>query len=67
MGTITLRLPDDIYQEIMDIAVQRKISISKLYEEISTVLLKDFNAEMRFRKRVAGASIEDGVIILDKL
>jgi len=53
MGTITLRLPDDLHQGIKFLAAQRKVSINKLYEELSSVLLRGHDAEMRFRKRVA--------------
>lgn len=67
MGTITLRLPDDIHQGIKVVAAQRKMSINKLYEEISSSLLCGHNAEMRFRKRAAEGRPEKGLAILDKL
>jgi predicted DNA-binding ribbon-helix-helix protein len=67
MGTITLRLPDDIHQGIKVVAAQRKMSVNKLYEEISSSLLRVHNAEMRFRKRTAEGRPEKGLAILDKL
>lgn len=67
MGTITLRLPDDIHQGIKVVAAQRKMSVNKLYEEISSSLLRGHNAEIRFRKRAAEGSREKGLAILDKL
>jgi len=67
MGTITLRLPDDIHQGVKVVAAQRKISINKLYEEISSILLRAHNAEMRFGKRAADGTPEKGLAILDKL
>lgn len=67
MGTITLRLPDDIHQGIKVVAAQRKMSVNKLYEEISSSLLRGHNAEMRFRKRAAEGNREKGLAILDKL
>jgi len=54
MGTITLKLPDDIHQGIELLAAQRKMSINKLYEELSSLLMRGYDAEMRFRKRASG-------------
>ena len=67
MGTITLRLPDDLHQGIKFLAAQRKMSINKLYEELSSVLLRGYDAEMRFRKRVGDGDPKKGLEILDKL
>ena len=67
MGTITLRLPDDLYQGIKFLAAQRKVSINKLYEELSSALLRGYDAEMRFRKRVAEGDSKKGLAILEKI
>ena len=67
MGTISLRLPDDLYQGIKFLAAQRKVSINKLYEELSSALLRGYDAEMRFRKRVAEGDSKKGLAILDKI
>lgn len=67
MGTITLRLPDDLHQGIELLAAQRKVSINKLYEELSSLLLRGYDAEMRFRKRASGGDPKKGLAILDKL
>jgi len=67
MGTITLKLPDDLHQGIEFLAAQRKVSINKLYEELSSLLLRGYDAEMRFRKRAAGGDRKKGLEVLDKL
>lgn len=67
MGTITLKLPDDLHQGIEFLAAQRKVSINKLYEELSSLLLRGYGAEMRFRKRADGGDRKKGLEILDKL
>ncbi|OQY44616.1 MAG: CopG family transcriptional regulator [Desulfobacteraceae bacterium 4572_87] len=67
MGTITLRLPDDIHHGIKVVATQRKMSINKLYEDISSSLLRGYNAEMRFRKRAAEGNPKRGLAVLDQL
>ena len=67
MGTITLRLPDEIHQGIKVVAAQRKMSLNKLYEEISSSLLRGHSAEIRFRKRAAKGNRKKGLAILDQL
>ncbi len=67
MRTITLRLPDDIHQGIEVLAAERKVSISKLYEEASGVILRGYAAEGRFLDRVAKGSKKKGLVILDTL
>ena len=67
MRTITVRLPDDVHQGIKIMAAERNVSISKLYEEISGVILRGYTAEARFRDRVAHGSRNKGLAILDAL
>jgi len=67
MRTITVRLPDDVHQGIKVLAAERHVSISKLYEEISGVMLRGYTAEARFRDRVAQGSRKQGLAILDTL
>ncbi len=67
MKAITLRLPDDVHQGIKILAAERKVSISKLYEEISDVILRGYAAEARFLARVAKGSRKKGLAIMDKL
>jgi hypothetical protein len=67
MRTITVRLPDDVHQGIKVLATERKVSISKLYEEISGVILRSYTAETRFLERVAKGSRKKGLAILDTL
>jgi len=49
------------------VAAQRKMSLNKLYEEISSSLLRGHSAEMRFRKRAAEGNRKKGLAILDQL
>jgi hypothetical protein len=41
--------------------------MNKLIEELSTVALAQFDAELRFRARAARGSAEEGLRLLDKL
>jgi len=67
MSILTIRLPDDKHERLKLLAEQRHISINKLMEEISTIVLAEFDAEMRFRARAAKGSSKEGLKLLDQL
>ncbi len=67
MATLTIRLPDNKHERLRQLAKQRKISMNKLIEELSTIALAQFDAETRFRARAARGSAEAGLRLLDKL
>jgi len=43
------------------------MSINKLFEEFSVIALTEYDAETRFKARVAKGSKSEGLRILDKL
>lgn len=51
MSAITLRLPDDKHQRLKVLSEQRGVSINHMLNEMTTLLLADFDAETRFRLR----------------
>ena len=67
MATLTIRIPDDKHERLRQMARQRKISVNKLVDEFSTMALTQFDAEARFRSLAKGASVKDGLKVLDKL
>ena len=67
MGTLTIRLPDDRHNRLKALAKHRKISINKLMEELSTIAVAEFDAEIRFRALSAKDCREQGLALLDKL
>ncbi len=67
MGTLTVRLPDDQHERLRQLARQRAMSINKLFEEMSTAVLAEFDAETRFRARAGAGSLTEGLRLLDKL
>jgi predicted transcriptional regulator len=67
MATLTIRLPDDKYERLRQLAERRNVSMNKLIEELSTVALAEFDAETRFRARAAMGSRERGLRLLDEL
>ena len=67
MATLTIRLPDDKHSRLKALAERRNISMNKLFEELSTQALAEFDSEVRFRALAAVGSPERGLAILEKL
>ncbi|ODU40545.1 MAG: hypothetical protein ABS92_12340 [Thiobacillus sp. SCN 63-374] len=48
---MTLRLPDDKHERLRALAQSRGTSVNRLLDEVTTLLLAEFDAETRFRLR----------------
>lgn len=68
MSALTIRLPDDKYQRLKALSRQRKTSVNKLIDEMTTLMLAEFDAETRFQLRTArGAGRQSrGLELLNK-
>jgi len=53
MSALTVRLPEDKHRRLKELSRQRKVSVSKLIDEMTTLMLADFDAETRFQLRAA--------------
>lgn len=49
------------------LAEKRHISLNKLIDELSTIVLAEFDAKTRFQARASRGSISTGLQLLDKL
>lgn len=67
MSTLTIRIPDEKHERLKALAAQRKISVNKLIDELSTIALVEFDAYNRFKARAGRGSAEHGLEMLDKL
>jgi hypothetical protein len=67
MATLTVRIPDDKYLRLKQLAQSKGISINKLIEELSTVALAEFDTHNRFKLLAARGNVSRGLEILDKL
>ena len=67
MTAFTVRLPDEAHTRLKEIAKQRKMSMNKLFEEMATIILTEFDAETRFRTRAARGSAQHGLEVLNTL
>ena len=68
MSALTLRLPDEKYQRLKDMAHQRGQSVNRLLDEVTTLLLAEYDAETRFALRALRGSDkkERGLELLKK-
>ena len=53
MAALIIRIPDGKRERLKDLARARKQSVTKLFDEMATVLLAEYDAETRFRARAA--------------
>ena len=67
MSTVTIRLPDPKHERLKQLAKARKISVNKLIEELATVALAAFDAEMHFRALATRGNPVRALHLLDKL
>jgi predicted DNA-binding ribbon-helix-helix protein len=51
MSALTIRLPDDKYKRLKDLSRRRHISVNRLIDEMTTIMLAEFDAETRFQLR----------------
>ena len=53
MSALTIRLPDDKYERLKALSKRRGTSVNRLIDEMTTLLLAEFDAEARFQVRAA--------------
>ena len=68
MSALTLRLPDDKHERLRALAHSRGTSVNRLLDEVTTLLLAEFDAETRFRLRAqrGAGKAERGLDLLGK-
>ena len=67
MKTITIRLPDEQHERLKKLATRRGVSLNKLFEELTTRVLTETDAETRFKMRATQGNVDTGLAVLDKL
>lgn len=51
MSALTIRLPDDKHQRLKELSRRRHVSMNRLIDEMTTLMLAEFDAETRFLLR----------------
>lgn len=68
MTALTLRLPDEKHRRLKALAQSRGTPINRLLEEMTTLMLAEFDAETRWQVRAARGADRDerGLALLQK-
>ena len=68
MAALTVRLPDDKHRRLKALAASRGTPLNRLIDEMTTVMLAEFDAETRFRLRASQAAGREaeGLALLGK-
>jgi len=53
MAALIIRLPEGKRDRLKDLARARRQSVTKLFDEMATIMLAEFDVETRFRARAA--------------
>ncbi len=67
MSTLSIRIPDDKYSRLKSLAASRQISINKLFDELSTQALSEFDIRTQFELTASRGSAQRGLATLDRL
>lgn len=68
MTALTVRLPDDKYRRLKEVAHQRGTSVNRLIDEMTTLMLAELDAETRFliRAEIGRGNSARGLELLEK-
>ena len=68
MTALTVRLPDEKHRRLKATAKSRCTPLNRLIDEMTTLMLAEFDAETRFRLRAERGSgkVERGLDLLEK-
>ena len=68
MSALTIRLPDEKYRRLNELAMRRHTSVNRLIDEMTTIMLAEFDAETRFllRSERGRGKAEIGISLLEK-
>jgi hypothetical protein len=67
MATLTIRMPNDKCEGLRQLARQRRLSLNKLIEELTTAALTQHDLEVHFAACATRGSVEKGLRVLDEL
>lgn len=56
MSALTVRLPDDKHDRLRALAQSRGTTLNRLIDEMTTMMLVEHDAEVRFRLRAASGA-----------
>ena len=68
MSALTVRLPDEKHRRLKALAKTRGTPLNRLIDEVTTLMLAEYDAETRFqlRARRGGGKVDNGLTLLTK-
>ena len=68
MAALTVRLPDDKHNRLKTLAKSRGTPLNRMIDEMTTLMLAEFDAETRFRLRAerGAGKARRGLALLEK-
>lgn len=68
MSALTVRLPDDKHNRLRALAQTRGTTVNRLIDEMTTLMLAEFDAETRFQVRATrgAGKVKEGLALLRK-
>jgi len=68
MTALTVRLPDEKHKRLKALAKSRGTPLNRMIDEMTTLMLAEFDAETRFRLRAerGAGKAERGLALLEK-
>jgi predicted transcriptional regulator len=68
MSALTIRMADDKYRRLKELSQRRQTSVNRLIDEMTTLMLAEFDAETRFLLRTerGKGKVERGLALLEK-
>lgn len=66
MSVMTIRLPDQKHERLKAFAKSQNVSVNKLIEEATTLMLAEYDAKTRFEIRASRGNKERGKVLLNK-
>jgi hypothetical protein len=67
MSTLTIRIAENKHARLRRLAKARGVSINRLFDELATLALAEFDSETRFRIMAARGRKRTGMALLKKL
>ena len=67
MSTFTLRISDSKYERLKKYARSKDISLNKLFDELATIALAQYDAKTRFEAMARQGNRQRGLELLEKL
>jgi hypothetical protein len=67
MSTVTIRIAENKQARLRNLAKAKGVSINRLFDELTTLALAEFDSETRFQIMAARGSKRTGTALLNKL